>query len=265
MKIYINGKLSDSIKITDRGFQFGDGLFETMVIHNGIVKDLDLHLSRMSSGAKRLGISFPVNWEEEIISICKSVTHSVLKLILTRGNSDLGLKLNLNNSPNRIIKISSFPAIIDKFQNDGIKMQICKIKMSCNPSFTGLKLLNWLEPAMANLDLSDGYQEGLMLDMKGNIVEGTTSNFFAIKNNTLFTPDLTHCGLSGITRDKILAIAKQMSMQVNVTNITVADLANFDECFISNSVINIYPVLRIENTKFKIDRARLFQDKLKYN
>ena len=248
----VNGVVSDHISVNDRGLQFAHGLFETMLIKNQQAQDLDLHLQRMKLGCERLQIEFPSNWQDEILQFCTQ--DGVLKLILTSGDSKQGLKKPDNIKPNRIIKINKLPHDIEYKQKYGIKVKICQTRLSCNPQTFGLKCLNWLEPTLANMELGEQYLEGLMLNMKGEIIEGTTSNFFAFKNDTLFTPDLKECGLKGITRAKVLAIATEMGLNVSIS--TIKDYHDFTSCFITNSVIGLVPIKEINNTNYVINKKQ---------
>jgi len=247
--ILVNGKADDKISVHDRGFLYGDGLFETILIKNSKACCLDEHLTRLFSSCDRLKIKAPGKKTliAEINDMIKTLDLGVLKIIITRGTGDFSAR---DLQANRVLQTRVYPGRIEDNMREGIKLKICKTRMSSNPALAGMKLLNWLEPVLANMELETEYQDGLMLDRDSFVIEGTMSNFFCIKNQVIYTPDLATCGLPGIMRAKIIKYARSLGFEVKVCKIKITDLANFSGFFTSNS-LGIYPVIQIGDTQYQ--------------
>jgi 4-amino-4-deoxychorismate lyase len=103
---------------------------------------------------------------------------------------------------------------------------------------------------MARREWQDEYQEGLMLDEDGFVIEGTMSNLFLIRDGVLMTPELKRAGVAGITREKILGCAENLDIPVSVRPLRLSDVQQANSVFISNSLIGIWPVMRIGNINY---------------
>ena len=130
-------------------------------------------------------------------------------------------------------------------------MRICKMRLGQNPALAGLKTLNRLEQVLARAEWSDpDISEGLMLDVKENLVEGTISNLFLVQGERLSTPDLGNCGVSGVMREVVMQQASCLGLSLSEENLTLQDLASADGIFLSNSLIGIWPVREVDGSKF---------------
>ena len=244
----INGVTSEFIDVTDRGLSYGDGLFETLLYKDGMCQCWDMHLIRMKAGADKLNIAFPGApcFLDDVSRLVKSAKSQnlIIKLMLTRGPDDRGYGVKEKSSPNRITSIHPYHAIAELTR--GIKAIICKQTVSTNSGLAGIKHLNRLENVIARNEWRDEYHEGIMLDDDNNVIEGTMSNLFIIKENQLFTPDLSRSGVSGIMRQNILNIANKENMSVTVKPLSLDELFDADACFVSNSIIGIWPILSLD-------------------
>jgi len=118
----------------------------------------------------------------------------------------------------------------------------------------GLKHLNRLEQVLARSEWQDdeNVAEGLMVDEQGNIIEGTMSNVFYVSDNVLFTPDLSQCGIEGIIRNLILEYASMNNLKYTVKKVSVDELKNADEIFVTNSIIGLWPVNAFNEWEYKV-------------
>ena len=250
--ILVNGQPESRIDISDRGLQYGDGLFETIAYRNGIAEFQDPHLARLALGCERLSIPFH-QFEElgrELTSVCQylATNDAVIKIIVTRGSGGRGYLADSTIEPTRIISTSPFPIHPEDFKTTGVALRCCQQILSENSSLAGIKHLNRLEQVLARNEWNDpSIAEGLMFDSHGNLIEGTMSNVFFVKSGSLFTPDLTNAGISGIVRAEIIRLAQEDGLTVEETIINKSELAEADEIFICNSVIGIWPVIRIDD------------------
>ncbi len=253
----VNGVPGESISVHDRGFQYGDGLFETMAVVNGAPLLWDRHMQRMSRGAARLGISAPpdVNLlRQEVEQVCRSVERAVLKIILTRGVSGRGYAPDKQAQPTRTVSLSPWPDYLVEQRTHGVAAQFCRTMISRNQATAGIKHLNRLEQVLARAELEQDCREGLMCDEFGRVIEGTMTNLFIVSRDSLLTPDLSHSGVEGIMRGLVLERAVELSLEARVMDINKSDVLQADEVFLTNSLIGLWPVRRIEAQQYPLGR-----------
>jgi len=255
MIVMINGELKDSISVSDRGLQYGDGLFETIAVKNGECEHWTDHMMRLLAGCKRLNIPEPDIQQclVEAQQLCSEQSHAVLKVIITRGSGGRGYAFPEIITSTRILSIHPWPSYPSINTSLGIHLHLCKTVLSQQPLLAGLKHLNRLEQVIARNEWQDSeISEGLMSDMDGHIIEGTTSNVFAVINGELVTPALDKCGVAGIMRAQVLQHANAYGMLVCEKKLTLNDLLNAEEVFVCNSIIKIWPVRKILDTQYKV-------------
>lgn len=253
--ILVNGKSEDRINVSDRGLQYGDGLFETIAYRNG-VEFLDAHLNRLSVGCERLAISFQQleQLRSELDIVSQNLTDdAVIKIIVTRGSGGRGYFADKDIIPTRIISTHPYPSFPDSNYTTGVSLRFCQQTLSENLSLAGIKHLNRLEQVLARNEWTDqSINEGLMSDSHGNVIEGTMSNIFIVKSGQLFTPELNKSGVAGIMRAQIMKLADGNDLIVKEAAISKNDVFNADEVFICNSVIGIWPVRIIADTNYQV-------------
>jgi len=251
----VNGECKEHIEISDRGFQYGDGLFETIAVTNGQPVFLDRHLDRLKAGCRRLYIPFP-GTELLTLEAQKLSQHSskaVLKLILTRGSGGRGYRQPDVIQTTRVLSLHPFPDYPDIYKEQGIDARFCNTRLGLNPALAGIKHLNRLEQILARAEWTDpDIQEGFMLDSNDHVIEGTRTNLFYIRNNTLYTSSLTQSGVAGIMRGIIMAISSEHDLSVIEYTFTKDELLLADEVFVCNSIIGIWPIRKIASTYFPV-------------
>lgn len=253
--ILVNGESRHTVDVTDRGFQYGDGLFETIEIKQGRPVFLQHHFKRLEKGCDLLGIPFPGArlLTEEIQQLLQNSSRAVLKLMITRGSGGRGYRQPEKIKPTRIVSLHPFPDYPDHYQLNGVKARFCHHRLSHNPILAGLKHMNRLEQILARAEWEGPeIQEGLMLDMDSHVIEGTMSNLFLVKKNKLYTPKLDRCGVAGIIRNILMEASVRDGFDVSQNIITTHDVISADELFLTNSVIGIWPVRNIDHHQFKI-------------
>jgi 4-amino-4-deoxychorismate lyase len=259
--ILINGESREHIEISDRGFQYGDGLFETIEVRDGQAVFLEHHLERLASGCQRLHIPTPdtdlLRFEAgELWRRWAGDSHSaraVLKIIITRGSGGRGYRQPDSIHPTRVVSLHPYPDYPETHWSKGIVTRICETRLGLNPILAGIKHLNRLEQIMARAEWNDPLiQEGLMLDVNGHVIEGTMTNLFYVKNNIVYTPALVQSGVAGIMRGMIMNISIDQGLSVIEHVFTKDELLSADEVFVCNSIIGIWPVALIENVHFSV-------------
>ncbi len=255
--ILINGDRKEHIEISDRGFQYGDGLFETIEVRNGQIVFLGPHLERLNSGCHRLNIPAP---DEKLLRLeAKELCHqsafdkAVLKIIITRGSGGRGYRQPDVIRPTRVLSLHPYPEYPETYPEQGVVARFCATRLGLNPSLAGIKHLNRLEQIMARAEWNDSaIQEGLMLDVNDHVIEGTMTNLFYIKNNSLYTATLNQSGVAGIMRRIIMTIAVEHSLPLIEHMFTKEELLAADEVFVCNSIIGIWPIKQIATTHFSV-------------
>jgi 4-amino-4-deoxychorismate lyase len=266
----INGIAADYLNINDRAIHYGDGLFETILCTGNKLLYWQQHYQRLQLSAEKLSLSCPheqllLNDIRQLIEQNKnSDKHAcAVKIILTRGAGERGYRFTRKRvtnvcNENRLVMISALESNYSSLLSDKLlsgELYLCEQQVSINESLAGLKHLNRLENVLArnewNKVADDMYIDGLMVNAKRHVIEGTMSNLFAVKDSQLFTPDLAQSGVKGIMRDVIIALAKKNNIKVSIINASIDDLFDMDELFISNSLIGIKSVTKFSDCLYK--------------
>ncbi len=251
----INGQAIASLAISDRAIHYGDGLFETLAIKHGVILYWSEHYQRLLNGCERLKISCPLEAVllQEIDTVKSGNHQAVVKIILTRGNSERGYRIPLNTHTKRIVQAFPFPKIPKTYYLEGIRSLFCKTPVSENTYLAGMKHLNRLDNVLASSEWDETeFAEGLMCNAKLQVIQGTKSNVFYSKKGEMYTPDLSHAGILGIMRAQVLHWAAQNNIKVHIEPITQSALLQADEIFVCNSVVGIWPVRELEGHLFPV-------------
>jgi 4-amino-4-deoxychorismate lyase len=252
--MWVNGETGIRIEVSDRGLQYGDGLFETILVLEARPHYWPRHLERLTRDAGRLGIVMdPQTVQEETFRFLDclpagpgNTSDGILKVILTRGSGGRGYRPPEPSFPSRILQWHPLPDDLGRQRDEGIAVTGCRHPVSINPVLAGIKHLNRLDQVMASSELAPFWEEGMMCDPEGRLVEGTRSNVFLIQDGDLRTPSLTRCGVAGVLRGEILRLASERGLPVEVIDTGLESLLDADEIFVCNSVAGILPVRRLD-------------------
>lgn len=247
--ILINGEARTSIDVTDRGLQYGDGLFETIAIVDGRAPLWERHMQRLAQGCERLQIAMPdaAVLAEEAAHLSRAVRRAVLKVIVTRGGGGRGYRAPQSSQPTRALSLNPWPTYAPSYVAPGIALRVCETRMASNPRLAGIKHLNRLEQVLARSEWRDEQiAEGLMLDLDDGVIEGTMTNLFAVIDDRLVTPSVARAGVAGVARALVLELAPALGLETRVARLTLADLRDAQELFVTNSLIGLWPVARLE-------------------
>ena len=261
----INGKFKDSISVYDRGLSYGDGFFETMLwdsFENNNKVNIGVefwlrHLRRIKAGCKLMQINLPsddkIIEERNLIlkASFKEQKSGLLKMIITRGVGGRGYKFEKNMTPTTIFLSFPKPKVEKKYIKSGVVVKICKTQLSKNTNLFGYKHLNRLDSVLARSEWEDNkIFEGIFLDSRKNILEGTMTNIFFVHKKTLITPPIIDSGINGVMRQVVLDNAKFFFDKVVIQKINLRDIEKFEQMFLTNSVLKVIPVSRFEKKKF---------------
>ena len=169
----IDGNFSKNISPFDRGLSYGDGVFRTFLVHNGQPVNWDIHYKKLKSDAIKLKIKIPLKKDIflDIKKLFKTKNTHIGKIIITRGVSNQGYQFNKSIKSTRILLKIRYTRIRKELYSDGVKLMICKTKVSDHNQYNGIKHLNRLDNVLAKSELGSSVFDGLMLDKKNYINE----------------------------------------------------------------------------------------------
>jgi 4-amino-4-deoxychorismate lyase len=254
---WIDGRPGSTIDVRDRGFNYGDGAFETMRIRRNEIRLLDFHLERLDHACRRLQILAPgmTGLRRELERAASQRQEGVVKLIVSRGIGARGYRPSGRERSTRVISVHPLPPRAQP--RAPVRVRMCFLQLGANPALAGLKTLNRLESVMARAEWTDpGIWEGLLRDSEGHIVCGTMSNLFLRRGRSLVTPRLDRCGIAGVMRRWVLAQARALELEAREARVEWRDLAGADEAFMTNAVAGVVPVSVIQHGR---SRLRLTQ------
>jgi len=262
----INGEINDHISIYDRGLQYGDGLFETIAIKNHKLLLWQDHIDRLNQGCRILNLPIIDEqlWLNDIAALNIPETDGVIKIILTRGSGGRGYCIPDTTNVSRIVSLHPWPEHPEDNSTKGIKTFFCETRVSVNSTLSGIKHLNRLENVIARNEWKDeSIAEGIMLNDDEHIIEGTMSNIFSVNNDILYTPLLNKSGVKGVIRKNIIELARVHDIEVQEIVLSKEILLNMDEIFITNSLIGIWPVIKLHDRHFSLGKiTSLLTEKL---
>lgn len=266
--IIVDGEQGRAIHATDRAVMYGDGVFRTMRMRGGAIACWPLHYGKLDADCRALRIPCPMRTilEQDIARIARDVADCVVKIIISRGAGGRGYGVPKSLSPTRMVVASPVPDYPSHFWREGIKLHVCEIRLCHQPRLAGIKHLNRLENVLARMEWQDpDTPEGLLLDAEDCVVEGTMSNLFMRRGNTLITPDLSACGVAGLQRERILKYAARLDLKAEIARFSLPVLLAADEVFVCNSVIGVWPVRQIDAQPIALGHAAEYMQRLLEN
>jgi branched-chain amino acid aminotransferase len=256
--VYLNGDFvpgeEAKVSLFDHGYLFGDSIFETLRSYDGTLFRLDAHLDRLLDSARYMKMTLPAS-RTELGDLCyqtlarSGLSEAYLRVTVSRGVSERGIDPERCPRPTLSIVAKEPPAYPAEGYVAGIPTVIVGVRKVADEALSGrVKGGNFQNHILAKLELNQhGVIEGFLLNPQGFVVEGTVSNVFLVKNGAVRTPSGA-CGcLEGITRNAIMEIAgRQLGVPVEAGFLTRYDLYTADECFLTNTLMEVLPVNRVD-------------------
>jgi 4-amino-4-deoxychorismate lyase len=254
--LFIDGRAAASLPLPDRGFAYGDGLFETLLVRGRQPAWLALHAERLSAGLARLGIPEPP-WRDHLAASLAAFNAPperwlTLRLTVTRGDGPRGYAPPATPVPRTVIELAEAP--LDPLAAPApLHTAIARLRWARQPALAGLKHLNRLEQVLAARECGErGLDELLVCDTAGSLVAATRGNLFLLRGDVLATPDLAACGIAGTRRRLLLdTLAPALGLAGEVTTLEPAALGSADALFCCNSLRGIVAIGRHEQRQWR--------------
>ncbi len=257
MKIFLSDKLVDekdaTVSVFDHGLLYGDGIFEGIRAYNSRVFLLDEHIDRLYDSAKAIALEIPMSKQEmseAVVNTCKAnhISDGYIRLIVTRGKGTLGLNPFLCEKAMVIIIAAKIQLYPKSFYETGLKIvTVGTIRNHSEAINPRIKSLNYLNNIMAKIEaINSGCEECLMLNSQGQVAEASGDNIFVIKKGVITTPP-SWCGaLEGLTRNKVMELAREKGYEVREDVLARYDLYVADEVFLTGTAAEIISVIDID-------------------
>lgn len=227
--------------LDDRGVAYGDGLFETVLVRDGVPHLWESHLARLARGCRVLGMPMPAEQDLERPLAQAGQGLAVLKLIVTRGSGGRGYAPPAVPALRLRWQLSAFVPDATRWRA-GVRVRHCRLRLGHQPVLAGLKHLNRLENVLARSEWSDAdTAEGLLCDGDDRLVEATCMNLFWQRGGQLETPRLDRCGVAGTLRAVLLE-----RLPIAEVDAAPGVLASAEAVWLGNSVQGVWPVTRLD-------------------
>jgi branched-chain amino acid aminotransferase len=253
-RVFLNDGLVDidkaCVSVTDSGFLYGAGLFETMRSHKGVVFALKDHLDRLFFSASSLSIN--ISYDRGYI------TDAIYEVLRANKLADARLRLTLTNGPMADSEQQRKPTLLitgtklrpypPEYYKNGVLVVLCPYRQNPSEPTYGHKTTSYFSRMIA---LNQAHQkraaEALWFTMDNRLAEGCVSNVFLVKNSVLYTPPIITPILAGVARKTVCQIALRDSIEFVEKDLSIDDVLGADEIFLTNVIMQVMPITRVEN------------------
>ena len=246
--IYLNGRLLPRSRARlspfDHGFLYGYGLFETMRAYRGDIFRLDRHLSRLYRSAEALGLAlFDLEAACRETLQANKLKEARVRLTVSAGEGDIIPDPASCSTPTVLVTARKFTPPSPQQYERGFKAMLSSLRRDSQSPLSRLKSTSYLASILARREAkAAGGDEGIVLNEKGYLAEGSISNIFLVSNGVLLTPSRESGILPGITREAVLEIARSLSINTAEREVELAELTQAEEAFVTNSLLEIMPL-----------------------
>ncbi len=273
MWIYLNDRFVEQkdarVSVFDHGFLYGDGVYETLRVYQGRVLLLERHLERLRQSCERISLNLSMKdeeWKSIVMKILirNGLEDAGLRITISRGEGEMGIDPRLCAHPTVVVMAKPVVTYTEQQREQGMSLHLASVKR--NPELAQspqIKAISFLNNILAKQEaIQAGADDALMLNLDDIVAECTTSNIFFVKNECLFTPAV-ECGiLKGLTRDVVLELAVEQGLSVEEGCYATEQLLQADECFITNTGIEIMAVSRVGDCQIGQGRRGRITDNL---
>jgi len=255
--INVNGRITSpeeaAISPLDRGFLYGDSVYETIRTYHSRPFRLAAHVDRLRRSAEALGIPHARAAVEPGAAALATLARapgqeSAVRIVLTRGVGGVGYDPAALGPPTVVVHVRPYPEIPAAWRREGVDVAVVQVTRNAvtavDPAIKSSNLLNNYLAWEAGRRL--GVFEPILLSPDGRVAEGATSNLFIVRGGRLATPEPATGILRGITREVVLELAREASLPVDETALLPGELRGADEIFLTSTLKGILPVRRCD-------------------
>jgi branched-chain amino acid aminotransferase len=263
MWLFFNDRVVDEsearVSVFDRGFMYGDGVFETLRVYRGRPFQLDEHLDRLGRSAALLRIRFGRSRRQiaddinRVIAL-NEITDGVVRVAVSRGIGRRGPSIEGTSKPTYVVSVGPLPEDLDRRRSRGVALSVVATrKVSRDALPAGVKHANYLNSILAHADaVETGADDALLLSATGEIAECSGANVFFVRGSRVETPPLSTGILPGCTRAHVLDLCRRAGITATERKLELPDLEGTEEAFLTNSVVEILPVRAIDGREFPV-------------
>ncbi len=262
--INYNGKLIEKSEnifgVDNRAFKYADGLFESMHATANKVQLFEQHIQRLTKGMDTLSMKIPVKFRNKAELLHQEINTLTNKNLQFKGSrirlnvfrNPGGLYTPTSNKISYIIESQALPTANYTLNKQGLLIEIYDEQLKSINTFNYLKSVNSLFFVMAGIfKQKNKFDECLILNEQGNVVESISSNVFLVKDNKIYTPPLSSGCLPGIMRQNIIELIQSLNMEIECNKaITINDFEQADEVFLTNAVRGIQWVVGFRHRRY---------------
>jgi branched-chain amino acid aminotransferase len=261
MLIYLNDRFVKEeeamVSVFDHGFLYGDGVYETIRSYGSRIFMRDQHLARLRRSADAIGLTIPIPEHRWPVLLHEAMTKNnvgndridaYLRITITRGAGDIGLDPALCPTPTVVIMTKPLSPPSPQTYRNGVSLVVAKTRRNLPTALDPqIKATNFLNNIQAKREaIAAGAFDAILLNWESHLTECTVSNLFFVQAGRLCTPALA-CGLlDGITRDIVLTFARELQISVDEGHFEVAAIHKADECFLTNTSMEVMPVTVVD-------------------
>lgn len=256
--VYVDGEFFEKekakVSVFDHGFLYGDGVFEGIRVYHGRVFRLEDHIERLYDSCKVIALHpgmTPEKMSQVVVDTCakNEIRDGYVRLVVSRGVGDLGLNPYSCKKASVVCIAGRIQLYPDKFYQEGLKIVTAATHRNFNEALNPrVKSLNYLNNILAKIEgIQAGAPEALMLNPMGNVTECTGDNVFAVRKDVIYTPDVHHGSLDGITRQVVIELAQARGIPVVEGIMNRFDIWTADEFFLTGTAAEVVPVVELDS------------------
>ena len=255
--VYLNGSLVPCsrarISISDHGFLYGYGLFQTMRAYNGKMFLLDRHIKRLHEAAKVIGLGEKVaglDLEKACVDTLKAneLKDARVRLTVTNGELNALPWTDPGGKPTVVVTAQPYTPFSEEKYSQGFKVGIASVRRARQSVVSSMKSINYLLNVMARMEVAKrGLDEALLLNDDGYIAEGGGSNVFFVRSSRLVTPSPNSGIIPGVTREVVMELAEGLGIDFTEGTVGMAIIKQCDEAFMTNALIEVMPLVAVRD------------------
>lgn len=244
------------------GFRFGDGLFETMRVAEGKIRLWDYHRERLEEGMKQLAYEMPSGFaqrlKEDVITLCEAEQCSGAARVRVNVFRGTGALYGTGLTPcHYLVRAMPLDASVQTFCEAGIRVGVFRGAVRCPDEFSRFKTQNYLASVMAaRYAAGQGWDDALLVNGAGRIVESAIANVFWVTGDGVKTPPLSEGCVAGVMRRQLLKRLPEAGIPVAEAPVSLAGLEAAKEIFLTNALKTVVPVTTLGDRHYPVTMAR---------